>query len=132
MNLAALTKEELEQLMNDIPAALKRLEVLNQIKALADSIGEKVIVCNTQAVTTVSTTQPKLSRVGTPIKYRDLDDATKVWTGNGTMPQWLKERIGEGWNREDFLDADYKPKITEYTFNSGNPFAKPTINEETK
>lgn len=45
---------------------------------------------------------PKVSGAGkVPMKFRNLDDATQVWSGRGRQPGWVKQWIESGRSLEE-------------------------------
>lgn len=38
-----------------------------------------------------------------PAKYRDPNDMTNTWSGYGRQPEWMKEHIANGGDKEDLL-----------------------------
>lgn len=95
MELSKIPLAELKQLLDSIPAEIKRREkdekaqVLKDLQALAaergfslqDLLGES-----------------KEKKVGKPvaIKYRHPEKAELAWTGRGRQPKWVVEFISNG------------------------------------
>ena len=45
----------------------------------------------------------KKSRSISPAKYRNPDDPAQTWSGRGRQPQWMKDALENGADRDDFL-----------------------------
>lgn len=45
----------------------------------------------------------KLKGRKVPVKYRNPDRVSDVWTGRGRMPTWMSALVKNGRKREDFL-----------------------------
>ncbi|WP_341213799.1 H-NS histone family protein [uncultured Limimaricola sp.] len=45
----------------------------------------------------------KKGRSASPAKYRNPDDPAQTWSGRGRQPQWMKDAIESGADRDDFL-----------------------------
>ncbi|MGR3592510.1 MAG: H-NS histone family protein [Limimaricola soesokkakensis] len=45
----------------------------------------------------------KKGRPTSPAKYRNPDDPAQTWSGRGRQPQWMREALENGADREDFL-----------------------------
>ncbi|CAG1769489.1 partial Trans-acting regulatory protein HvrA, partial [uncultured bacterium] len=45
----------------------------------------------------------KDKRKNVSAKYVNFDNPDEVWSGRGTEPRWLSEKIKEGYAKEDFL-----------------------------
>lgn len=55
-----------------------------------------------------SRSKRKLAKVA--VKYRDPDNRRNIWTGRGSQPRWLREKVRRGMSPADFLiDGIAKP-----------------------
>ena len=102
MDLKTLASEELKQLLQRIPAELKRREskekgeVLNKLKAVAQSHGftlEQLL----EKEALVKTTRT------VKIKYRHPQQANLTWTGRGRTPRWVVEWQAGGGSLDNLL-----------------------------
>jgi DNA-binding protein H-NS len=77
--------------------ALRRKEVIAQIKDLAAAIGVDVAINEGNST-------PGSGRKGGKIavKYRNPDNPAEQWTGRGMKPKWLNALLEEGRSLEDF------------------------------
>ena len=76
--------------------AIKRKEVILQIKKLADSIGVSVDIKDIEV---------NSARKGKKVaaKYRNPEDKEQTWTGRGVAPKWMQLFIDSGRDKSDFL-----------------------------
>ncbi len=96
-----LSEHELQAVIENAEKALKnkltnkRKEVITQIKELAASI---------DIIVEILEPEKKSVRKGSkvPIKYRHPEDSTRVWTGRGVTPKWMRELIEAGHDRSEF------------------------------
>jgi DNA-binding protein H-NS len=96
-----LSEHELQAVIENAEKALKnkqtnkRKEVIAQIKELASSI---------DIIVEILEPEKKSVRKGSKvaIKYRHPDDSTKIWTGRGVTPKWMRELIDAGHDRSEF------------------------------
>ena len=93
------SKEELMALIAEAQAQLEAIkrshykEVIAKIKELAASIGATVDIHET------SKPQPTKN----PAKFCNPDNPSQTWTGQGMAPNWLKELVKQGHNKNEFL-----------------------------
>ena len=93
------SKEELLALIAEAQAQLEAIkrshykEVLAQIKELAASIDVTVDIHET------SKPQPTKN----PAKFRNPDNPSQTWTGQGMAPKWLKDLVIQGHNKDEYL-----------------------------
>ena len=105
-NLLNKTPEELKSIIAEAQAQLEILkrnehkEVIAKIKALAQSIGVTVEI--NEDGKKVS----KKVKSTAPAKYRNPDDPSKTWSGNGMPPKWLKALTDAGHDKSEFLIND--------------------------
>jgi DNA-binding protein H-NS len=87
-----------------IPVAQAQKRVTAVIARCGYTIEE--LFGSTLAVSTLPANRSAVSRRKTgkvPAKYRDPENRTNTWSGRGSMPVWLRERIKHGRNAADFL-----------------------------
>jgi len=98
MDLSAMSVAQLNELMQKIPAEIKRREaqekvsVLNELKKVAQKhgysleqlIGKEVKVRGPKSGGTVA------------VKYRHPKDASLQWTGRGRQPKWVAAWLSDG------------------------------------
>ena len=97
MDLSAISIEELQTLLTQIPEEITRRKkserkaVLEKMEALAASAGFSLeeLISDTPA----KAAKPK--RV-VAVKYRHPDNAQLTWTGRGKKPGWVLEWIAAG------------------------------------
>jgi DNA-binding protein H-NS len=47
--------------------------------------------------------KPKRAKAKVAVKYRDPDNRRNTWTGRGSHPRWLREKVRRGVSPADFL-----------------------------
>ena len=105
-NLLTKSPEELKSLIAEAQKQLETLqrnkqkEVIAQIKALAESIGVSV------EINADSKKASKKVKSAAPAKYRNPDDPSQTWSGNGMPPRWLKALTDAGRDKSEFLIND--------------------------
>lgn len=103
-DLSTLSAEELEIVIANAQKTLaerqraERKDVITKIHALAGSIGLSVTIH--EGAQTSRTSSRKGSKA--PIKFRNPQDPTQVWTGRGVTPRWLKSLLDLGHSLESF------------------------------
>ncbi|MCX7162319.1 MAG: H-NS histone family protein [Rhodocyclales bacterium] len=99
MNLEALTLLELNQLLKDLPAEIRRREaaerkaVVAEMRSLAAARGfdyDALI----GGVEVLAPARKPLKPVA--IKYRHPQDAALTWTGRGRKPLWVVQWVASG------------------------------------
>ena len=96
MDLAKLTVSQLQDLLQQIPAEIKRREseektnVLNELRALAKAKG--------YSIEDLLAKEVKVKAVGSKVKvkYRHPENATLEWTGRGRQPKWVADWLAKG------------------------------------
>lgn len=97
MDISKLSVSELRDLLQKIPAEIKRREaqekvnILNEVKAFAKAKGyalEDLVGKEVKAI--------KASRGPVKAKYRNPKDASQEWTGRGRKPKWVEAWIAGG------------------------------------
>ncbi len=97
-----LSETELQNVINQAEKALidkqavKRKEVIVQIKELAASIGVSV---------DISEGSKKVIKKGKKVaaKYQNPTDSNQTWTGRGVSPKWMQALIDSGRDKSEFL-----------------------------
>ncbi|MGD9662773.1 MAG: H-NS family nucleoid-associated regulatory protein [Porticoccaceae bacterium] len=97
MDISTLSLVELQNLLQQIPAEIKKREeqdkqkVLDELKALAESRGfslDSLVKAKEKG---------KVKAVRTvKAKYRNPANPEQTWTGRGRKPQWVAEWIAGG------------------------------------
>ena len=93
------SKEELLALIAEAQTQLEAIkrshykEVIAQIKELAASIGVTIDIHETS--------KPTSAKI--PAKFSNPDNPSQTWTGQGMAPNWLKELVKQGHNKDEFL-----------------------------
>lgn len=103
MDLAKLTVSQLQDLLQQIPAEIKRREseektnVLNELRALAKAKG--------YSIEDLLAKEVKVKAVGSKVKvkYRHPQNAELEWTGRGRKPKWVDAWLAEGKALEGLL-----------------------------
>jgi DNA-binding protein H-NS len=101
VDLSTYTLGDLQELSRDIDKEVKRREieekrkVLAQVKELAASVGMTV-----EEILEAGGTQKKTK--GQP-KYCNPDDPEQTWTGRGKRPAWFNQAINSGKTLEDLM-----------------------------
>lgn len=96
LSLAELT--ELKNRLEDVIEQKRKQDVkqkILEIHRIAESIGVTVEMRSSDS--------GKDKRKKVSAKYVNLDNPDEVWSGRGTEPKWLSEKIKEGYTKEDFL-----------------------------
>jgi DNA-binding protein H-NS len=97
-----LTLAELAELQSRLDDVIEKKENQNvrqkiaEIHSIAESIGVTVEIHS-------STNSDKDKRKKVFSKYVNFDNPDEAWSGRGTEPRWLSEKIKEGYTKEDFL-----------------------------
>lgn len=95
MDISTLSLPELKNLLDKIPAEIRRREkqeranTLREIEKLAAERGftlEELVI---------GATEKKVKTAVAP-KYRSPKDANLTWTGRGRQPKWVKEALASG------------------------------------
>ena len=101
VDLSTYTIGELQELSRDIDKEVKRREieekrkVLAQVKELAASVGMTV-----EEILEAGGAQKKTK--GQP-KYCNPDDPEQTWTGRGKRPAWFNQALESGKSLEDLM-----------------------------
>lgn len=96
-----LSESELQNVIENAEKALKekqaikRKEIIAQIKELAASIEVKVEITDEE--------KPVKKGVKVAAKYRNPNNPVQTWTGRGVAPKWMQDLIKSGKNKSDFL-----------------------------
>ena len=95
MDLSKYSSEELRQLRSDIDAELKsrRREDAKMAQKELKSVAEKYGFSLNELVSGAPAKQGR--RSGT-VRFRHPEDPSKVWSGRGRKPVWIKEWEGNG------------------------------------
>lgn len=96
LSLAELT--ELKNRLEDVIEQKRTQDVkkkIAEIHSIASSIGMTVEIRSSDS--------EKDKRKKVSAKYVNFDNPDEVWSGRGTPPHWLSEKIKEGHTKEDFL-----------------------------
>lgn len=99
----SLDKSELRELQARIEAAIARREAEHRQAAIAEV--ERVAGTFGFALSDLVGEAPKAKDAGKsrgkPMKFADPQDPTRMWSGRGRQPAWFKDRLAEGFSRED-------------------------------
>ena len=93
------SQEELMALIAEAQTQLEAIkrshykEVIAQIKELAASIDVTVDIHETNKPTPTKN----------PAKFCNPENPSQTWTGQGMAPNWLKELVKQGHNKDEFL-----------------------------
>lgn len=103
--LTALIKAAVQQksrIAKRRPLALVRAE----LTALAAELGYSINELFEQApdgAPQPARSRPKRAKSKVAVKYRDPDNRRNTWTGRGSQPRWLREKVSRGLSPADFL-----------------------------
>jgi len=104
VDLDSMELGELKELQKSVEKAIsdyhdrKRAEARAAAEAAVRELGY-----NLDEVIAMKGIKGKSSKSGAPAKYRNPEDPTQSWSGRGRQPQWMKDAIENGANRDDFL-----------------------------
>jgi DNA-binding protein H-NS len=103
-DLDSLSRQDLEELRNDVDAAIvslaerERSAALEAAKQAALSHGHDL-----QDLVALLAGSPRgKSKAKNPPKYRNPENADQTWTGRGRKPQWIKDAQANGKDIADF------------------------------
>ena len=90
MDLSKYSSEELRQLQSEIDSELKsrRREDAKLAQKELKSVAEKYGFSLNDLV---GGTSPKAAGKSSTVRFRHPDDPSKVWSGRGRKPVWIKE-----------------------------------------
>ncbi|WP_434516656.1 H-NS family nucleoid-associated regulatory protein [Dechloromonas sp. ARDL1] len=104
MDLSNLSVSQLRDLLQQIPAEIKRREaqekvsVLNELRAFAKARGYAIEELLAKEV------KPKAISGGkVKVKYRHPENAELEWTGRGRKPKWVEAWLESGKTMENLL-----------------------------
>jgi DNA-binding protein H-NS len=101
MDISALTILQLKDLLNQIPAEIKRREKTEKANLLKDL--EQLAAERGFSLSDVIGDGVEKKAKGTvAVKYRSASNASQTWTGRGRQPKWVQEHIANGGKIEDF------------------------------
>lgn len=109
-DLAALDDEALDALAVAI-AAERKARAQNRINRLRDEIrraasalgiNEAAIIESLIRRAPAAPPQRRRRRKSDIVKYRDPENPSNTYSGRGTYPRWLREKLAAGANIEDF------------------------------
>lgn len=95
MELSALSLAELKNLLQQIPAEIKRREKDEKAKALKDLealAAERGFTLDEL----LGAAKEKKERAPVAAKYRHPQDSDLAWTGRGRQPKWIVEFLAAG------------------------------------
>lgn len=101
VDLSKLSFAELQELKLEIDSVIgktrtkEREEAAIKIRKIAESVNMSV-----RELTKLGRERRTTTSVPLP-KYRDPSEPTRVWTGRGAVPKWVKEWEKSGKSRED-------------------------------
>jgi len=100
MELSALTIPQLKDLLNQIPAEIKRREKAEKANLLKDL--EKLASERGFSLSDViGGDVEKKAKGSVAIKFRSPSDVNLAWTGRGRQPKWVQEHIANGGTVQD-------------------------------
>ncbi|MEF3082725.1 H-NS histone family protein [Luteimonas sp. SMYT11W] len=102
LDLLIATAEKRKKLLSKRrPIAVVRAELTAMVTAhgytVAEIVGKQPAADPSQG----RAKRRKASKVA--VKYRDPDDRRNTWSGRGSMPRWLAEKVRRGKSAADFL-----------------------------
>lgn len=98
--LIKAAERRLKELAKRPPAAKVRRE-LTQLAAKNGYTIEQLLDTPTPEKATTKRRKRKLGKVAP--KYRDPDNRRNIWSGRGSQPRWLTEKVKRGHSPADFL-----------------------------
>ncbi|WP_394002606.1 H-NS family nucleoid-associated regulatory protein [Luteimonas sp. WGS1318] len=112
INVEELSPRELDSLLR---AAERRAQALTKRRPIAVVRAELIAIASSYGYTIeeLLEAQPAVVAVRTPTgrrklgkvpaKYRDPENKRNQWSGRGSMPRWLAEKVKRGQSAADFL-----------------------------
>lgn len=107
LDLSQFSIDELETLIKRAEAAIRQSkakrasDLRRQVEQTAASLG--ISVAELVGLEKGTRTAGRKSGSKVAPKYRDPSNHALTWTGRGQKPVWLRERLAQGANLEDFL-----------------------------
>ena len=94
-----------EQLARRRPAAVVRAELIAFASSMGYGIEEIVGEQSTSGVPAAKRPgKRKAKKTGkVPVKYQDPENKRNTWSGRGSKPRWLAEKVKRGQSAADFL-----------------------------
>lgn len=103
MDLSAMSVAQLNELLQKIPAEIKRraaqekVQVMNELKKVAQKHGYSL----EQLLGKEAKTRGPKSGGTVAVKYRHPKDAALQWTGRGRQPKWVEAWVSGGGKLDD-------------------------------
>lgn len=101
MELSTLSLVQLKDLLNQIPAEIKRREKDERAKLLKDL--EALAAERGFSLGDLLDSAPAKVKSTVAAKYRNPSDASQVWTGRGRQPKWVAAHVANGATLESLL-----------------------------
>lgn len=104
IDLLSMSRKDLEELRKDVDNALVTLAETNRKAALENArraAAEHGFTLEELAGLTSSGKGQKRTKTSRPVKFRDPEDPTNVWSGRGRRPFWMQKRLDAGQKMED-------------------------------
>lgn len=102
MDISAIATADLKDLLDRIPAELKRREKEDKAKARKEI--EAIAAAHGFSLDDLlgGVSEPKVKKA-VAVKYRHPENADLAWTGRGRQPKWVADFIISGGNLEQLL-----------------------------
>lgn len=91
-----------------LPELTELLQILKTVieKKRKQDVEQKIAEIHSMAAAigmVVELRSPEDKRKKVLAKYVNFDNPEEIWSGRGTEPRWLTEKLKEGYTKEDFL-----------------------------
>ena len=97
MDISQISTQELKDLLNQIPAELKRRERSERVNLLRDL--EKLASERGYSLSDI-VSDTKSTKAPVAIKYKHPESNELTWTGRGRKPAWVVEHLNSGGSLE--------------------------------
>lgn len=101
-SLIKAAEQQKNRLTKRRPLILVRAELMALAAELGYSISELFEQAPDEAPLPTRS-KPKRTKSKVAVKYRDPDNRRNTWTGRGSQPRWLREKVRRGMSPADFL-----------------------------
>ncbi|WP_065333804.1 H-NS histone family protein [Tritonibacter mobilis] len=104
-DLSQMSMDELLQYQADIAQAMeaKKSEELKSVQAELLLLDHKAQQLGSSALELLGGKGGKSQKVKAPARYVHSENPELTWSGRGRQPDWIKDHIANGGDKDDFL-----------------------------